>query len=283
MSRKRAETINTITVQEVAVSVVARNGNDYISLTDIAKAFGDDTLIYSWMRNRNTIEYLHTWELIHNPSFKGNESVTFKKEAGLNSFNLTPRKWVDATDAIGIYSRAGSGGGTFAHVDIALEFATWLSPPFKLYLIQEVQRLKQIEAQRASTEWQLNRELAKLNFRIQTGAIKEHLIPPEVSAKEARITYANEADLLNKAVFGMTAKQWRAQNKGKPGNVRDYADVSQLLVLSNLESINAVLIEEGHSEAERVQRLNRIARQQLRALQLDARLRTLPGAESTKD
>lgn len=275
-TQKKPKTI--VTVNEAAIGIVERNDSSYISLTDMARQFGGDDLIYSWMRSHSTLEYLGTWEVIHNPNFKGVEFETFKAQSGSNTFHMTPKRWADATQAIGIYSRPGRGGGTFAHEDIALEFATWLSPAFKLYLIQEVQRLKKLEATRASEQWQLNRQIAKLNYKLHTGAIKEHLIPPTISARDAGLTYASEADLLNKAVFGMTAKEWREENKGRQGNQRDYADVAQLLVLSNLETINALLIEEGHSQAERVQRLNRIARHQLTSLHLDSRWKSLPGS-----
>ena len=202
----------TIKVKETEISIHQIGNEDYISLTDMVKGFGDDSMIYSWMRNRNTLEFIGIWEEINNPDFKGNEFVTFKSQAGLNSFNLTPRKWIEATNAIGIISKAGRyGGGTFAHKDIAFEFGSWLSPEFKLYLIKEFQRLKEDENNRLKLEWNLQRTLAKVNYHIHTDAIKEKLIPESITSKQASITYSNEADLLNVALFGFTAKEWRVQ------------------------------------------------------------------------
>ncbi|MBX7134979.1 MAG: KilA-N domain-containing protein [Fimbriimonadaceae bacterium] len=234
----------------------------------MAKHFGDDTLIYSWMRNRNTLEYLGIWEVIHNPGFKGNEFETFKSQSGLNSFNLTPRKWIEATRAIGIQSRAGRhGGGTFAHPDIAYEFGAWLSPEFKLYLIKEFQRLKEAEAERQGLEWNLNRALSKLNYRIHTDAIKERLVPPTLTKRQESFVYADEADMLNVALFGKTAKQWRDANPELEGNMRDNATAAQLLVMVNLESLNAEFVRQGMSQAQRLQKLRAIAVQQLTSLQ----------------
>jgi hypothetical protein len=199
-----------IDVQGTEITIMSVKGEDFISLTDMAKRFGDDSLIYSWMRNRNTLESLGIWEQLHNPGFKGGEFETFRTQAGLNSFHLTPCKWIDATGAIGIQSRAGRhGGGTYAHRDLAFEFGAWLSPEFKLYLIKEFQRLKEDENRRLSLAWNLNRTLSKLNYRIHTDAIKTHLIPEAVTQEQVAITYANEADILNVALFGRTAKQWR--------------------------------------------------------------------------
>ena len=197
----------SINVKGTAIAIVEQHKQDYISLTDMVKGFGDDTMIYSWMRNRNTLEFIGIWEQMNNPDFKGNEFVTFKTQAGLNSFNLTPKKWIDATNAIGIISKAGRyGGGTFAHKDIAFEFGSWLSPEFKLYLIKEFQRLKESENDRLKLEWNLQRTLAKVNYHIHTDAIKENLIPKELSKTKINFVYANEADMLNVALFGMTAK-----------------------------------------------------------------------------
>ncbi len=257
----------TITVQGVPVNVLSFKDEDYICLTDMAKKFGSEDLIYSWMRNRNTLEFLGIWEQINNPNFKGGEFETFKKQAGLNSFHLTPKKWVDATQAIGIQSRAGRyGGGTYAHKDIAFEFGSWLSPEFKLYLIKEFQRLKEDENRRLSLEWNLNRTLAKLNYRIHTDAIQAHIIPAKVTKDQANFVYANEADVLNVALFGKTAKQWRENNRGKKGNIRDYATIEQLLVLANMEGMNAEFIRMGMSQSERLVRLNEIAIYQLHLL-----------------
>ena len=255
-----------IQVQGTDISILTNKEEDYICLTDMAKKFGGDNLIYSWMRNRNTVEFLGIWEHMHNPDFKGSEFDTFKKEAGLNSFRLTPKKWIDATNAIGIQSRAGRhGGGTYAHKDLAFEFGSWLSPEFKLYLIKEFQRLKEEESRRLSLEWNLNRTLSKLNYRIHTDAIKAHIIPHQISTQQANHVYANEADVLNVALFGQTAKEWRDANPGKEGNMREYASVEQLLVLANIESMNAEFIRMGLSQAERLKKLNQIAIMQLKS------------------
>jgi hypothetical protein len=258
---------STISVQGTAITILSHKEDDYICLTDMAKKFGGDDLIYSWMRNRNTLEFLGIWEQIHNPGFKGGEFETFKKEAGLNSFHLTPKKWIEATQAIGIQSRAGRyGGGTYAHKDLAFEFGSWLSPEFKLYLIKEFQRLKEDENRRLSLEWNLNRTLSKINYRIHTDAIKENIIPANITKEQEQYIYANEADVLNVALFGTTAQQWRKANPGKEGNVRDYSTVEQLLVLANLESMNAEFIRIGLPQGERLRKLNAIAIQQLKSL-----------------
>jgi hypothetical protein len=237
---------STISVQGTAITIVSHKEDDFICLTDMAKKFGGDDLIYSWMRNRNTLEFLGIWEQIHNPDFKGGEFETFKKEAGLNSFHLTPKKWIEATQAIGIQSRSGRyGGGTYAHKDLAFEFGSWLSPEFKLYLIKEFQRLKEDENRRLSLEWNLNRTLSKVNYRIHTDAIKQNIIPANITKAQEQIIYANEADVLNVALFGVTAQQWRKANPNKEGNVRDYSTVEQLLVLANLESMNAEVYSYG--------------------------------------
>jgi hypothetical protein len=250
---------------EIGIQIVGNE--DYISLTDMVKGFGDDSMIYSWMRNRNTLEFLGIWEELNNPSFNGNEFVTFKSQAGLNSFNLTPKKWIDATNAIGIKSKAGRyGGGTFAHRDIAFEFGTWLSPEFKIYLIREFQRLKADENDRLKLEWNLQRTLAKINYSIHTDAIKENLIPIELNKKHISFIYAGEADLLNLALFGITAKDWKESNPSLEGNMRDYSSIEQLVVLSNLESINAVFIQENKTQEERLLKLNKIAIEQMKSL-----------------
>ncbi len=268
---------STIEVQGAAITILSQKEQDFICLTDMAKKFGDDILIYSWMRNRNTLEFIGVWEQIHNPGFKGLEFETFRNQAGLNSFSLTPRKWIEATNAIGFQSRAGRyGGGTYAHRDIAFEFGSWLSPEFKLYLIKEFQRLKDDENRRLSLAWNLNRTLSKLNYRIHTDAVKAHLIPPEVTPAQAAITYATEADLLNVALFGHTARQWRDANPKLEGNVRDYASVEQLLVLANMEGMNAEFIHMGLPQGERLKRLNQIAIRQMQVL-TSANLRALPG------
>lgn len=257
----------TINVQGTAIAILSTKEKDYLSLTDMAKRFGGEDLIYSWMRNRNTLEFLGIWEQMHNPIFKGSEFDTFKKESGLNSFRLTPKKWIDATQAIGIQSKAGRyGGGTFAHKDLAFEFGSWLSPEFKLYLIKEFQRLKEDENTRLSLDWNLNRTLSKLNYRIHTDAIKLHIIPENISKEQSNSIYASEADVLNVALFGKTAKQWREQNPELDGNIRDYAPIEQLLILANIESMNAEFIRMELSQKERLIKLNQIAIIQLKSL-----------------
>jgi hypothetical protein len=267
---------STINVQGAAITIISQKESDYISLTDMANKFGGDDLIYSWMRNRNTLEFLGIWEQIHNPDFKGGEFDTFKKEAGLNSFRLTPKKWVEATLAIGIQSKAGRyGGGTFAHKDLAFEFGSWLSPEFKLYLIKEFQRLKDDENKRLSLEWNLSRTLSKINYRIHTDAIKEHIIPENITKEQAAFVYANEADVLNVALFGKTAKQWRDANPKQEGNIRDYANIEQLLVLANMESMNAEFIRMELPQGQRLIKLNQIAIAQLKSLTGNTNIKNL--------
>jgi hypothetical protein len=258
---------SSIDVQGAAITVVSHDAGDYISLTDMAKKFGDDVLIYNWMRNRNTLEFIGIWEQIHNPAFKGIEFETFRNQAGLNRFSLTPRKWIEATGAIGFQSKAGRyGGGTYAHKDIAFEFGSWLSPEFKLYLIKEFQRLKDEENDRLKLDWNLQRTLAKINYRIHTDAIKDTLIPPSITKAQAGAVYASEADLLNVALFGQTAKQWRDAHPSAEGNIRDHAPLEQLVVLTNLESLNSVLIRQGLPQPERLTTLNDIAITQMKTL-----------------
>mgnify|MGYP001001145028 FL=1 len=259
----------TISVQGFDIVWYETNYNDYISLTDIARykdAEHTDDIIKNWLRNRNTIELLGFWESIYNPNFKPVEFDGFRKQAGLNSFVLTPKRWIETTNAIGIVSKSGRNGGTFAHQDIALEFASWISIEFKLYVIKEFQRLKEDENSRLKLEWNLQRTLAKINYHIHTDAIKESLIPKEVSKKQAALIYADEADLLNTALFGLTAKEWRERNSGKSGNIRDYAGLEQLVVLSNLESINALLIKQGLPQSDRLIQLNKTAIAQMKTL-----------------
>ena len=256
-----------IIVKGSEINIIEHQHTDYISLTDMVKGFGDDTMIYSWMRNRNTLEFIGIWEEINNPIFKGDEFVTFKNQAGLNSFNLTPRKWIEATNAVGFISKAGRyGGGTFAHKDIAFEFGSWLSPAFKMYLIKEFQRLKDVENDRLKLEWNFQRTLAKVNYHIHTDAIKENLIPAELSKQQIIFVYANEADMLNVALFGQTAQEWRNANPDAEGNIRDQATIEQLVVLSNMESINSVLIHQSLPQSERLIQLNQIAITQMRSL-----------------
>ena len=255
-----------ITVQNTNVTVISVNENDYISLTDIAKYKSDDptAVIGNWMRNRNTIEYLGIWESLYNPQFNPLEFEGFKKDAGLNAFTLSPQKWINATNAIGIISKSGRYGGTYAHKDIAFKFASWISVEFELYIVKEFQRLKQEEQKLIG--WTAKRELSKINYHIHTDAIKQNLVPTEVTALQASIIYANEADVLNVAMFGMTAKQWREANPNLKGNIRDYATINELICLSNMESLNAVFIDEGLSQGERLIKLNQIAIQQMKVL-----------------
>jgi len=266
MSKNRKATVS---VKGTDVTVLIHHEDDYISLTDMAKykeASRSDHLIQNWLRNRNTIEFLGIWEKLHNPRFKPLEFEGFKTRAGLNSFVLTPRQWIEATKAIGIVSKAGRYGGTFAHKDIAFEFASWISVEFKLFLIKEFQRLKEDENSRLSLTWSLNRTLAKLNYHIHTDAIKINLIPKLVSPAQAAMTYANEADLLNVALFGTTTKEWRESNPELDGNMRDHATIAQLLVLANIESMNAEFIHMGLRQGDRLKRLNAIAIRQIEVL-----------------
>jgi hypothetical protein len=256
-----------ITVLNSEISTSKFKEEDYISLTDIAKSKNPtdaNDIIRNWLRNRNTIEFLGVWEKIYNPDFKTVEFDGFKKEAGLNSFTLSSKKWIESTNAIGIISKSGRYGGTYAHKDIAFEFASWVSVEFKLYLIKEFQRLKDEELKQLG--WDIKRNLTKINYHIHTDAIKENLIPKELTPQQIGFVYASEADILNVALFGMTAKQWREKNKNKKGNIRDEANVNQLVCLSNLESLNAHFINEGLSQSQRLQKLNSIAISQLKIL-----------------
>ena len=256
-----------IIVQERQVTIISHNENDYISLTDIAKFKSDDpaAVIGNWMRNRNTIEFLGIWESLYNPMFKLLEFEGFRKEAGLNAFTLSPQKWTKTTNAIGIVAKSGRYGGTFAHKDIAFKFASWISVEFELYIVKEFQRLKEEEQKQLG--WSAKRELSKINYRIHTDAIKRNIIPEEVTPQQASIIYANEADVLNVAMFGMTAKQWRETNADKKGNIRDYATINELICLSNMENLNAVFIDQGLPQSERLIKLNQIAIQQMKVLE----------------
>ena len=258
----------SVIVQGIEVHITTRDDEDYISLTDMTKAFADgELLIKSWFRNKNTIEFIGVWERINNPNFNLTGFDQVKAEAGLNRFTMSAKRWAEKTGGIGVISKSGrTGGGTFAHRDIAFEFGSWLSPEFKLYLIKEFQRLKEQEIQTGQLEWNIRRTLVKANYHIHTDAIKTHLIPKEVSSKEAGYIYASEADLLNIALFGKTAKQWRDENPDKDGNIRDYAVVEQLVVLASLESQNALLIEQKKTQAERLTVLNRLAINQMQLL-----------------
>ena len=260
---------NKISVQGTIVAVKHDNNNDFISLTDIARAKNPDEpkdVVKNWLRSRTTIEFLGLWEQINNPDFKGVEFDSFRNEAGLNSFTMSPSKWLESTNAIGIKSSAGRYGGTFAHRDIAFEFASWISAEFKLFLIKEFQRLKEDEIQSKSLEWNLSRSLSKINYKIHTDAIKEHLVPQAIKKSQESFLYANEADVLNVALFGLTAKEWRESNSDKEGNVRDYTSVEQLIVLSNMESFNAELIKMGLPQSQRLSMLNEMAISQMNSL-----------------
>lgn len=243
--------------------------NEFISLTDIAKYKSDDptAVIQNWLRNRDVIEFLGLWEKLHNSDFNPLEFEGFRKQAGANAFTMSPKKWIEATNAIGIVSKAGRYGGTYAHSDIAMSFATWISPEFQLYIMKDYRRLKADENSRLSLNWNLNREVSKLNYRIHTDAIKENLIPPELTPAQIAYTYANEADMLNVVLFGKTAKQWKEENPAIKENMRDTATLNQLLVLANLESYNAILINQGKSQKERMKLLRQLAIQQLQTLE----------------
>lgn len=242
--------------------------NSYISLTDIAKYRSDEPndVIKNWLRNKDTIAFLGLWESLHNPDFNPIEFDGFRNEAGSNAFTMSPTKWIEGVNAKGIISKAGRYGGTFAHSDIAMEFASWISPEFKLYIIKDFQRLKDDENSRLSLNWNLNRELTKLNYKIHTDAIKENLIIPELTTAQKSFVYANEADVLNVALFGKTAKEWRDENPDKKGNIRDYSDINYLLVLANLESYNAILIEQNIPQAKRIEMLRSTAEKQLKTI-----------------
>jgi hypothetical protein len=242
--------------------------NEFISLTDIARYKSSDPndVIKNWMRGRETLEFLGLWEKLHNPDFKPVEFDGFRKEAGLNAFTMSPTKWIESTNAIGIVTKAGRYGGTYAHSDIALEFASWVSAEFKLYIMKDYQRLRRDESSRLSLAWNLHREIAKLNYRVHTDAIKDNLIPPELTQTQISYKYASEADMLNVALFGKTAKDWRDENPDKNGNMRDYATLNQLLVLANMESYNAILIEQGKQMSERLVLIREQAVKQLQTL-----------------
>ena len=258
-----------INVQGRDITLFQTNEKDYISLTDIAKHKTDDTsaVIGNWMRNRNTIEFLGIWETLYNPNFKPLEFEGFRNKAGLNAFTLSPQKWVNTTNAMGFIVKSGRYGGTYAHKDIAFKFASWISVEFELYIVKEFQRLKEEEQKQLG--WSAKRELAKINYRIHTDAIKENLIPNSLSPKQTSYVYANEADVLNMALFGKTSKQWRDKNPDKKGNIRDYANISQLVCLVNLENLNALFINEGTQQSDRLLKLNQIAIQQMKILLQD--------------
>jgi hypothetical protein len=256
----------TINVKGVDISIQSVGKDDFISLTDMVKAKDGDFFISDWLRNRNTIEFLGIWESVNNVDFNYGEFAIIKSQAGLNSYKLSAKDWIESTNAKGIKSAAGRYGGTYAHVDIALEFGMWISAEFKVYLIKEFQRLKEEENDRLKLDWNLQRTLAKVNYSIHTDAIKANLIPLELNKKQTSLIYASEADLLNVALFGMTSKDWREKNPDKKGNIRDFATIEQLVVLSNLESINSVFIQDNKGQEERLIQLNKIAIEQMKSL-----------------
>jgi len=270
---------STLEVQETSITVLTYGDADFISLTDMLKAKDGDFFIADWLRNRNTVEFLGIWESVHNPSFNYGEFATIRNQAGLNSYKISVKEWVEKTRAIGLKASAGRYGGTYAHKDIAFEFGMWISPEFKIYLIKEFQRLKEDENRRLSLAWNLNRTLSKLNYRIHTDAVKTRLIPPAVTPAQAAITYASEADLLNVALFGQTARQWREANPNLDGNMRDYASIEQLLVLANIEGMNAEFIHMNLPQGERLKKLNQIAIRQMTTLAATPRM-PLPGETS---
>lgn len=257
--------MNKIQVNGEQISIITGNNTDFISITDIAKHRDSENprfIIQNWLRNRNTLEFLGTWERLNNQNFNRIEFEAVKNQAGSNSFVMTPSRWIESTNAIGITSKPGRYGGTYAHSDIAFEFASWISPEFKLYIIQDYQRLKEEEAYKNSLEWQTNRFISKLNYSIHTDAVQQYLITPKLSSRQIGYAYASEADLLNMALYGMTAKQWKEKNPEKEGNIRDNSTIEQLMILNNLQTINAEMLRSQISAPERLQELNRIALEQ---------------------
>ena len=252
----------SVEVQGTEASILTRDNKGYISLTDMVKAKGGNFFISDWLRNRNTVEFLGIWEQIHNPCFNYGEFAIIRSNAGLNSYKISVKEWTEKTNAIGIFAKAGRYGGTYAYKDIAFEFGMWISPEFKIYLIKEFERLKENE----KLGWNAKRELAKVNYHIHTDAIKENLIPKELTSKQVSVIYASEADVLNVALFGMTAKQWRDNNPNLKGNIRDYASINEFICLSNMENINAVLIEDKVPQNQRLMKLNKIAIHQMTVL-----------------
>jgi hypothetical protein len=269
--------IKKIVVQGSQIGIILHTGNeDFISLTDMLKAKDGDFFISDWLRNRNTVEFLGIWEKIHNPNFNYGEFAIIKSQAGLNNYKISVKEWVKKTNAVGLKATAGRYGGTYAHKDIAFEFGMWISPEFKIYLIKEFQRLKNNEQKKIESGWDVKRILTKINYKIHTDAIKAHLIPKNISKNQINIVYAHEADVLNIALFGKTAKEWRNENSNMEGNIRDYSDVTQLVVLANLEGINAELIRQGLPQSERLIQLNQIAIVQMQSLLDNKNLKKLP-------
>jgi hypothetical protein len=267
-------------VKDTEITVVQINNEDYLCLTDMIKAKDGDFFITDWLRNRNTLEYIGIWEKVYNPTFNYGEFATIKSQSGLNSFKISVKEFVARTNAISLQAKAGRYGGTYAHKDIAFEFAMWISPEFKIYIVKEFQRLK--EEEQKLLGWSAKRELAKINYRIHTDAIKQNLIPQELTPAQKSFVYADEADMLNVAMFGKTAREWREENPDLKGNIRDYATINQLICLSNMENLNAVFINEGLSQSERLEKLNKIAIQQMKVLENvdDKRILKLTDSES---
>lgn len=273
-----------IKVKDNLVGIMRIGDIDYISLTDLARyknPIEPKDVVKNWLRAKTNIEYLALWEQMHNPNVKGVEIDTFKNEAGTHYFTMSPQRWIKETNAIGIVSKSGNNGGTYAHPDIAFEFASWISPEFNLYLITEFERLKQNEGYQNKIEWSVRRELAKTNYRIHTDSIKENIVP-SLTEKQKQYVYANEADILNVALFGKTAKEWKEENPELNGNMRDYANILQLVILSNLENINSELIKQGMSQKQRLERLNEIAKRQGEILQNNNGIKQIEGFENTK-
>ena len=269
-------TNKSLTVKGIEVNLTSKDDEDYISLTDMTKSFnGADQLIKNWLQNKNTVDFLGVWEQLNNPGFNLVEFHLIKNEAGLNRFVMSAKQWTERTKGIGLLARAGRYGGTFAHKDIAFEFGSWLSPEFKLYLIKEFQRFKEQEALSGGIEWSIRRSLAKVQYRFHTDAVKEHLIPAQLTGAQIGFVYATEADLLNKALFGMTAKEWRSANPDAEGNIRDNATMEQLVVMSSLESQNALLSQQKMSPADRLVMLNTLARNQLTSLLSNPSIKSL--------
>lgn len=254
-----------MTIKDTEITVIQYKNEDCICLTDMIKVKDGDFFVTDWLRNRNTLEYLGIWEQVNNPAFNYGEFATIKSKSGLNNFKISVKEFAERTNAIGVKAKAGRYGGTYAHIDIAFEFAMWISPEFKVYMVQEFKRLKEEEQKQLG--WTAKRELAKINYHIHTDAIKQHLIPAELTKEQTSVIYANEADVLNVALYGITAKQWREANPDLKGNIRDYSTINELICLSNMENINAVLINEGLPQKERLIRLNKIAIQQMQVFQ----------------
>ena len=270
--------MSKIRVQGTEINIMKVKNEDYISLTDMIKAKDGDFFIKDWLRNRNTMEFLGIWERLNNPNFNWGEFALIRNKSGLNSFKISVKEWVEKTNAIGIRATAGRYGGTYAHKDLAFEFGMWISAEFKIYLIKEFQRLKEKEQKQLG--WDIKRNLAKINYKIHTNAIKENLIPKQLSKNEINQIYADEADVLNMALFGKTAKEWREKNKDKKGNMRDYANISQLVCLSNLENLNAHFINEDLKQSERLEKLNKIAISQMKLLSEEHTTKLLEGKKN---